>query len=94
MVAYCIECGGYGDMRGVGRPEQHCPRCPVDLHLIAKRLGVPIGTVHKWRYRGVLPEPDYPQLRSPIWEWETIEQWALARMKKIHQAEATGAPLP
>lgn len=48
----------------------------VDLQLIAKRLGVPYDTVNKWRFRGVLPPPDYPELRNPIWDWETIEAWA------------------
>lgn len=48
----------------------------VDRHLIATRLGVPIDTVDKWKQRGLLPEPDYPQLRNPTWHWSTIQKWA------------------
>jgi hypothetical protein len=48
----------------------------VDRHLIAERLGVPIGTVDKWKRRGRLPEPDYPELKNPTWRWTTIRDWA------------------
>ena len=48
----------------------------VDQPLIAERLNVPRDTVQKWRSRGVLPLPDYPELSTPIWDWETIEEWA------------------
>ena len=48
----------------------------VDQPLIAERLDVPRDTVQKWRSRGVLPEPDYPQLANPLWDWETIKEWA------------------
>lgn len=43
---------------------------------IADRLGVPVGTVHQWRHRGVLPEPEWVLSRIPIWRWATIRQWA------------------
>lgn len=48
----------------------------VDIAAIAERLGVPKDTVNKWRYRGVLPEPDYQLAVGPVWDWETIEAWA------------------
>ncbi len=48
----------------------------VDQPLIAVRLGVTRETVQKWRTREVLPEPDYPQLANPLWDWETILEWA------------------
>ena len=48
----------------------------VDQPLIAVRLGVTRETVQKWRTRGVLPDRDYPQLSTPIWDWETIREWA------------------
>ena len=48
----------------------------VDRQLVAQRLGVSINTVDQWKYRGLLPEPDYPELANPIWKWETIETWA------------------
>ncbi len=48
----------------------------VDQPLIAVRLGVTRETVQKWRTREVLPDPDYPQLANPLWDWETIRTWA------------------
>lgn len=48
----------------------------VDITAIAGRLGVPKDTVNKWRYRGLLPAPDFDLSVGPIWEWETIESWA------------------
>ncbi len=48
----------------------------VDQPLIAERLGVSRDTVQKWRTREVLPEPDYPQLANPLWDWATIRGWA------------------
>ncbi len=48
----------------------------VDQPLIAERLNVTRETVQKWRHRRVLPEPDYPQLANPLWDWETIREWA------------------
>ena len=48
----------------------------VDVTAIADRLNVPKDTVHKWRHRQQLPEPDYPLAVGPVWEWETIRQWA------------------
>jgi hypothetical protein len=48
----------------------------VDLRGISRRLEVPMDTVYKWRFRDLLPEPDYPEISHPIWNWETIEAWA------------------
>ena len=48
----------------------------VDISAIAERLNVPKDTVNKWRFRDLLPEPDYPLAVGPVWEWETIRQWA------------------
>lgn len=48
----------------------------VDRHLIAERLGVSLEAVSKWKVRGLLPPPDYPDLRNPIWRWTTIRDWA------------------
>jgi transposase len=39
---------------------------------IAERLGVPANTVHVWRKRGVLPEPDGFVSGMPAWKWATI----------------------
>lgn len=48
----------------------------TDLTTIAERLGVPKDTVNKWRHRQLLPEPDYDLSVGPVWEWETIREWA------------------
>ena len=42
---------------------------------MAERLGVQHETVHKWRYRQVLPEPALILSGTPMWEWETIKEW-------------------
>ena len=48
----------------------------VDIPTIADRLGVERRTVDMWRHRDLLPAPDFPQLRHPVWTWETIRAWA------------------
>lgn len=40
------------------------------------RLEVPVNTVHIWRVRGLLPEPQYTVHGSAAWEWNQIERWA------------------
>lgn len=48
----------------------------VDVAEIAHRLGVRRQTVHQWRHRDVLPDPDWPLDVGPVWLWDTIERWA------------------
>ena len=48
----------------------------VDIKSIAERVHVQLDTVNKWRHRNLLPPVDYPQLSSPVWDWETIRTWA------------------
>jgi hypothetical protein len=43
---------------------------------IANLLSVQKGTVHKWRHRGILPEPDYQLSIGPLWDEDTIAEWA------------------
>lgn len=43
---------------------------------IASRLGVATSTVHQWRQRDLLPEPEWTLSRVPVWRWETIRKWA------------------
>ncbi len=49
----------------------------VDIPLVAQRLGVSRNTVDIWRSRDILPPPDYPNLSRPLWDWTTIEDWAV-----------------
>ena len=44
---------------------------------IAQRLGVRPSTVHQWRQRRLLPEPEAVLGHTPVWTWTTIEAWAV-----------------
>jgi uncharacterized protein YjcR len=48
----------------------------VDVAEIAQRLGVKQSTVHVWRYRNLLPEPDWTISGQPAWQWATVKRWA------------------
>ena len=50
----------------------------VSTQEIAQRLGVKHQTVHTWRARGILPEPDFDLGVGPVWLWETIREWAVS----------------
>jgi predicted DNA-binding transcriptional regulator AlpA len=43
---------------------------------IAAMLAVKENTVHQWKARGNLPEPDGIVSGSPAWFWSTISAWA------------------
>ena len=49
---------------------------PVGVADIAERLGVQTQTVAMWRYRDLLPEPEWTISGQPAWNWPTIEAWA------------------
>lgn len=49
----------------------------VSLKQLAERLGVPYRTAVQWRHRQRLPAPALMAGRSPVWEWPTVERWAL-----------------
>jgi hypothetical protein len=46
---------------------------------IASRLNVSLKLVQMWRYRKVMPEPEWIVSGVPIWRWGTIQQWAEKR---------------
>lgn len=48
----------------------------VGAQEIAHRLGVAVATVHQWRYRSLLPKPDWRLAMGDVWRWESIEEWA------------------
>lgn len=48
----------------------------ADATEIAKRLGVKRQTVNMWRFRGLLPEPEWMLNGGPVWKWSTIQRWA------------------
>ena len=47
----------------------------LDPAKIAELLGVDVKTVHKYRSRGDMPEPDEHVGRTPVWTAETIHAW-------------------
>jgi len=49
---------------------------PVGAAEIAARLGVKPQTVHTWRQRNVMPEPQWTVSGQPVWDWAEIEAWA------------------
>lgn len=56
---------------------------PVGISDAAKRLGVEANTVSQWRQRKYLefPEPEAWVSNLPVWNWPTIEAWAIIRGK-------------
>lgn len=51
---------------------------PVGPKEIAARLGVRPQTVHMWKYRQLLPEPAWHASGVDLWDWPTIQAWAIA----------------
>jgi hypothetical protein len=49
---------------------------PVGVKEIADRLGVRSQTAAMWRYRELLPDPDWIVSGLPAWDWPKIEKWA------------------
>ncbi|MFI6603834.1 helix-turn-helix transcriptional regulator [Nonomuraea sp. NPDC050536] len=46
---------------------------------LAELLGIERETVHKYKVRGDLPEPDEHVGRTPLWREETINKWLASR---------------
>ena len=42
---------------------------------IARRLGIPVGTVRQWYHRGKLPEPSGVLAMGPLWLEDRIGPW-------------------
>ena len=52
---------------------------PLGAPEIGKFLNVGPRTVHAWRHRGVMPDPDYPAVNGhPAWRSDTVRSWAIA----------------
>lgn len=44
---------------------------------IAELLGVNKRTPHAWYYRGLMPEPDHPEINGGrAWDRDTVVEWA------------------
>ena len=48
----------------------------VGMSEVADLMGVKLRTVHQWRFRGVLPAPDFTVNDGPAWKVTTIQKWA------------------
>lgn len=64
--AAALEAAVFGDLDLVSNQE------------IADRLGVQKATVHQWRFRELMPAPDWILAIGPIWRWSTVEDWGRA----------------
>lgn len=55
---------------------------------VAALLGVVEKTVHTWRFRQILPPPDFASVNgNAAWHWQTILEWA-GRTGHIRDDEA------
>ncbi|MGH3500283.1 MAG: helix-turn-helix transcriptional regulator [Nocardioidaceae bacterium] len=62
-----------------GRPVYVTDSDLLDVQGVAAMLGILPSSVHRYRVRGVLPEPDAMLGRSPGWHADTIRAWQQAR---------------
>lgn len=46
---------------------------------LAARIGIKPSSVHRYRTRGAIPEPDEVVGRTPLWKEATITTWMEAR---------------
>ncbi len=46
---------------------------------LADRLGIKPSSVHRYRVRGDIPQPDETVGRTPLWKHATIAAWEKAR---------------
>lgn len=75
---------------------------PVGISEIAERLGVRRQTVDSWRSRGKvdrerstpIPQPATIITKTPIWDWATIQEWAIStgRLQGDEVPTAQGTP--
>ena len=55
----------------------------IGLTELADVFGVRLKTVHQWRTRRRLPDPDLEVGGRPAWRRTTIERWAKATGRKM-----------
>lgn len=58
---------------------------PVGIVEIAERLGVARPTVDQWRFRNLLPTPDWPVGGRDAWQWSRIRSWAILTGRLAYQ---------
>lgn len=62
----------------------------MDSAGIAAHLGVKLATVHTWRSRGRMPQPDRMFSRTPLWRVETVRGFVAAKnTRRERQAPST-----
>jgi predicted DNA-binding transcriptional regulator AlpA len=61
---------------------------------LAKLLGIKQTSVHRYRVRGDIPQPDEYVGRTPLWKQETIDQWVENRPSHSWQRGAANPRTP
>jgi hypothetical protein len=67
-----------------------CEFDPIGISELAEMFGVKPSTVHMWRYRDQMPEPDYPAINGhPAWDRSVIIAWAFdtGRLDESYRAK-------
>lgn len=67
---------------------------PVDVPVIAERLGKHPRTVQRWLKDRRLPTPDWPDRYHPWWEWKTVAAWAERTGRKSSSTPSGREPPP
>lgn len=61
---------------------------------LAARIGIKRASVHRYRTRGDIPEPDEYVGRTPLWKSDRIEKWLAERPGQGWRKGATAMPKP
>lgn len=60
--------------------EANRPPGLLDPKGVSELTGLAITTIHMYRSRGVLPDPDFQLGGGPVWKQATIERWNKRRL--------------
>ena len=50
---------------------------------IARKLGISMVTVHNWRNKKLMPEPDFKVENTVRWKTTTIDSWLESRNRNM-----------
>lgn len=60
-------------------PEMPSPNDLLTTDQVAELAGVKPMSIHQYRQRGAIPEPDQYVGRTPVWKRRTIDKWLAER---------------